>query len=215
MESNSTTRILKASRASQPTLREAIEQLEARSGSIPPGWSKPYKKLLHSLRSVAYTRGSQCIVGKPEDVLNIDPFTETAGQMGPVLDGIIRKARARCLSTCRDCGRRGRRRQVGFEENVLCPACFVTHNLPRLARRTRSLADAAKADGRSVILEAEMPQLIRCLVPVEVWRTLQLQQSRKRPLPPMRYVHTADLAELSPRLKALESKCEEQIGSLT
>lgn len=217
MESNNATRKREASTAStatQLTLREAIKKLEARSDGVPRGWSGHYKKLLNDLRSVACSRGSQLIRGKPEEVISIDPFTATTGQMGPVLDGVIRKARARCSCTCQDCGRRGKHRQLGFERKVLCPACFVTHNLPRLARRTRSLTDTAKANGRTVILEAEMPELIRCLLPIDFWRTLQLQQPKKRPPAPMRYVHTADLAELSSRLKALENKCEKQIDDL-
>lgn len=214
MESNNATHQLEMSRATPLTLREAIANLEERRKRIPRGWRQPFEKLLIDLRSVAFTRGSQCIPTGPQDALQIDPFTQTAVEMGRVLDGIFRKARARCSSTCEECGRRGKGRQLGFKRSVLCPACFARHSIPRQARRTRFLVDAAKANERLVILEPEIPALIRHLLPVELWRTFRFQQPKNHAAITMRYVNTAALAELCPRLETLENKCQELVGEM-
>jgi hypothetical protein len=141
----------------------SLVQLDNRVDWIPVGWQPLFGDLRRALRGIAHrSRDNLVIEGAFEEdgLLYVDCQADDE-----VVQGLLRKARARAKHTCVYCGRRGRRRELdNWRETTLCGACAGPRLLQLELRRvlaldrcgTIVLHDELRSSRRTVLLRAAM-----------------------------------------------------------
>jgi hypothetical protein len=148
---------------SHSAFEASLVQLERRVDWIPLGWQPLFGDLRRALRGIAdRSRVDVIIEGAFEEdgLLYVDCQADDE-----VVQGLLRKTRAKAKNTCVHCGLRGRRRELdNWRETTLCGTCAGPRLLQVELRRvlaldrcgTINLQDELRNSRRTILLRAAM-----------------------------------------------------------
>lgn len=139
---------------------ESLATLERHVDLIPFGWQRLYADLRHQLRAIATSRRADVRV---DGAWEEDGLLRLESQTGDVVvQGVLRKARARASSTCTDCGRPAKHRELlDWYEVTLCAGCAALPLLQMQVKRAISLHRCESVDLREELLHSRDATLIR------------------------------------------------------
>ncbi|WP_427913905.1 hypothetical protein ACPWT1_02810 [Ramlibacter sp. MMS24-I3-19] len=138
--------------------------LDQRIDWIPFGWQRLYGDLRSKLKAVRSPRRDAVFVQgayEHHGYLHVEAVTDDK-----VLQGILRKARAKATFTCMACARQGRPRDVGDTYMSLCGACAGYVALREDAQTARKslrplLLGTVEQDGQNSLLKAAVCASLR------------------------------------------------------
>ena len=178
---------------------------------VPPGWRCHYVRLLHDLKALVGPVRSAIGVSCPlfdKGAVLMQPTVNN-----PVVNGLVRKARVRMSCTCMSCGRVGKRRQIGFSDEVMCASCYTERRLQLQLNMTFNAITAARRSGSGVVSEGHVPPLIRCLVADEAWQSMSGPARPGKAAVRVRYLTLVQCEQLTPLLRALQATIDMQGSS--
>lgn len=140
--------------------RESLVQLDRHVEQIPMGWQRLYGDLRHALRVVYVpARMDIQIDGAWEEDGMLRVESQTAD---PVVQGALRKARMRAMTTCMDCGKPGKPRQLqNWHEATLCGTCAGLQLLMVEINRLIALDRCGTVDLRQELQSSSDAVLVR------------------------------------------------------
>ena len=180
----------------------SVRSLEKSIDHLPKGWHAPLCCLLLRLKAVkAPVRKALAFQVSTDEC---DLLTFQMSRDDPVVRGVLRKAMARCTTTCQLCGKRGRPRQIGFKRFALCAACYAPMALQAEVRRVLHVLTHVDYRTPKVFSEADWSPRLVAVVPVDQWRRTRLPANQGY----LRYVTLEDAAQMVPWLQQLKQQLE-------
>ena len=181
----------------------AAELQRGAATDVPIGWHRHHAALLGGLKATAAPLRRAIKVSAPSFDNGTVVIQVSAEDL--VVNGLVRKARARMSCTCMTCGRVGKRRQAGFSDGVLCASCYTERRLRLQLNMMFNAIMAARRSECGVVSEGHVPPLIRCLVADEAWQSLSGPSRFAEAAARVRYLTLAQCEQLIPLLRALQS----------
>ena len=88
--------------------------------------------------------------------------------------GFARKAVRQMRATCGVCGAQARRRRVEYRDVFLCASCHLPSAFTNQLHRLLRAQDAPSGMASSVLMQHQLPPLVRQSIPPYMWRSLVL-----------------------------------------
>lgn len=187
---------------SRHSFSASIRGLENSIDHLPKGWHAPLCSLLLRLKAVkAPVRKA---LGFQVSTDEYDLLTFQMSRDDPVVCGVLRKAMARCATTCQQCGKHGGPRQIGFKRLALCAACYAPMALKAEVRKVLDVLTHVDQRTPKVFSEADWSPRLVAVVPAEQWRRTRLLAEQGY----LRYVTLEDAARMVPWLQRLRQQLE-------
>lgn len=92
----------------------------------------------------------------------------------PVEWGFARKAVRQMRATCSVCGAQARRRRVESRDVFLCASCHLPNAFTNQLHWLLRAQDAPSGIARSILMQHQLPPLVRQAIPSHMWRSLVL-----------------------------------------
>lgn len=144
MTADSTTRNTPAD-SNRFAFADSWSRLNRNVEQIPTGWQRLYSELRFSLAVISSPeRCTVRIEGAWEEDGLLQVQSDTSDR---VVQGVLRKARARAMHTCMECGKPGKQRELDeWRQVTLCPTCAGPKLLALEIARLLGLERCGSAD---------------------------------------------------------------------
>ncbi len=101
---------------------KSLDSLAEKREEIHDGWRKIYDEMLASMKMVQCRRRNRLRI--KFQIFSENEFEFENLYQDPVLQGIVRKAKAKSLVTCFQCGEQGKPYKINEQESILCTGCM-------------------------------------------------------------------------------------------
>lgn len=165
---------------------------------IHAGWRKIFDEMLVSLTMVKCKKREW--VRFKFQILGENEFEIECPYLDPVLNGIVRKAKAKSLLTCSRCGAQGKPLRVNGEGRILCTSCA---GLTKFQDEMKLILDAFEKSETSaqskVWTEQELGTFLPYVFAPDEWACLECEICAKS----VKFITSSALKSRLPRIKNL------------
>jgi hypothetical protein len=184
-----------------------IQELNRRAAMPPLGWQKIYFKMLMKLQAINCRRRSKIeLWGATMEKGEIDIVFSKVDR---VINGILRKTKARMQSTCEICGRYGKPVALENGSKVLCSKCLAPRKLKsQIDDFFETVNDDDFAEKGNIFSRDDFDDRFLKLIPQEDWSRVKSHEHCIE----VDCITADRLLQLKPRLFALRTYLDHQIG---
>lgn len=122
--------------------------------------------------------------------------------------GFARKAVRQMRATCGVCGAQARRRRVEYRDVFLCASCYLPNAFTKQLHWLLRAQDVPSGMARSVLMQHQLPPLVRQSISSHMWRSLVLPDGSTLP-----YITDRDLEAMKTWLLRLGLVLERDAGA--
>lgn len=186
------------------TFKEAIAQLAAQRGYVPPGWHRLFDETLVKLQCVNCDRRngvefSEIAFGRGEMVISaLGGGRRNEHGTDRVVQGILNRLRQASSAICSCCGTRI---GVSYRKDCFSTLCDRCHVHEQLEQLVDDLFDGDPVYHQAPLIEWDaLPPNVQILIPHDQVRTAHLRSLGVR----IKYIDPQTLHALQPKLKLLK-----------